>query len=47
MLEPMRQLLLKLSLVVIAFASSSCGMANSLYETGNRMLQTVGRTVTG
>lgn len=38
---------LKLMVLVVALACNSCGAANSLYETGSRMLQSVGRTVTG
>ena len=41
----MRRMALKLSVVVLALGSVSCGAANSLYQTSGRMLQAIGRTV--
>lgn len=32
--------------LLAAFAFSSCGAANSLYETADRAVQALGRTVT-
>lgn len=43
----MRGFVLKTAVILIAVASTSCGAANSVYETGSRLLQSVGRTVTG
>ena len=43
----MRGLVLKLAVVFVAVASTSCGAANSVYQTGSRLLESVGRTVTG
>lgn len=41
----MQRMALKLTVVILALGSVSCGAANSLYQTSGRMLQAVGRTV--
>ena len=43
----MRRLILKLTVIGLAVGCTSCGAANSVYETGSRLLQSVGRTITG
>jgi hypothetical protein len=41
----MQRMALKLTVIVLALSSVSCGVARGLGQTGGRLLQAVGRTV--